>query len=374
MEERIMTEMPTLPGADKVSTFLSKKQKAWGTFGTILVLGAVAAGFYAAGPYLINLLNMAIAVVGKTIVLGVLVGLAAILWFLFSSKKFRALLWFLRAKFYRWFTSLMIRSNPLDIIYAYVNEYLGEKLKTIQQAADRVYGIRNEIHRNIENYQSQIQERVKQADALKSRYYKNNQWTNEDKRFQFQKISSEAGMLQTNLNKSQKRFERAEKYCDIMKKMQQAFEFYRDKTKFFADTLSADYREAQAMAKATQATSNALGGDARVDIYEQSVKYVQNQIALFTGQVDRFMQVAPQFLAEPEIHDMVSEDAMMKTLEQWDQASDQLMEQAENIGKAGQALSSGDTSQAVAIVISGEQKQLVPVQAGSAADRKKYGW
>jgi hypothetical protein len=369
-----MNEMPSLPGADKVSTFLSKKQKAWGNFGTLIVLGLLAIAFYAAGPFLINLLSMAITVVGKTIVLGVLVGLAAILWFLFSSKKFRAILWYLRAKFYRWFTSLMIKANPLDIIYAYVNEYLSEKLNTIRDAADHVYGIRNEIKNNIENYRSQINERVQQADALKSRFYKNDQWTNEDKRFQFQKISSEAGMLQTNLNKSEKRFDRAEKYCQIMKKMQQAFEFYRDKTKFFADTLSADYREAQAMAKATQATSSVLGGDARVDIYEQSVKYVQNQIALFTGQVDRFMQVAPQFMAESEIHDMVSEDAMMKTLDQWDKASDQLMEQAENIGKAGQALSSGDTDQAVAIVISGEQKQLVPIQVGKGEEKKKYRW
>lgn len=369
-----MNEMPTLPGADKVSTFLSKKQKGWGNLGALIVLGLLAVVFYFAANPLLHLLNLAISIVGKTIVLGVLVGLAAILWFLFSSKKFRAILWYLRAKFYRWFTSLMIKSNPLDIIYAYVNEYLSEKLNTIRDAADHVYGIRNEIKNNIANYTSQINERVQQADALKSRFYKSDQWTNEDKRFQFQKISSEAGMLQTNLNKSEKRFDRAEKYCQIMKKMQQAFEFYRDKTKFFADTLSADYREAQAMAKATQATTSALGGDARVDIYEQSVKYVQGQIALFTGQVDRFMEVAPQFMADPEIHDMVSEDAMMKTLDQWDQASDQLMEQAENIGKAGQALSSGDTDQAVAIVISGEQKQLVPIQAGKSNDKKKYTW
>ncbi len=369
-----MNEMPTLPGADKVGTFLSKKQKAWGNFGALIVFAALAIGLFAAAPFLIQLLNMSIAIVGKTIVLGILVGLAAILWFLFTSKKFRAILWYLRAKFYRKFTSLMIRSNPLDIIYAYVNEYLGEKLGIIGDAADRVYGIRNEIHQNIENYQSQIKERVQQAEALKSRYHKNNQWTDEDQRYLFQKISSEAGMLQTNLDKSKKRFERAEKYCQIMKKMQQAFEFYRDKTKFFADTLSADYREAQAMAKATQATSTVLGGDARVDIYEQSVKYVQGQIALFTGQVDRFMQVAPQFMAEPELQDMVSEDAMMKTLDQWDKATDQLMEQAENMDRAGQALSSGDTNQAVAIVISGEKKQLIPVQTGQADDKKKYGW
>ncbi|MCI0513010.1 hypothetical protein L0128_07365, partial [candidate division KSB1 bacterium] len=301
-------------------------------------------------------------------------GLAAILWFLFSSKKFRAILWYLRAKFYRKFTMLMIKSNPLDIIYAYVNEYLSEKLNTIRGAADRVYGIRNEIKQNVENYQTQIKERIQQADALKSRFYKNNQWTDEDKRFQFQKISSEAGMLQTNLKKSETRFERTEKYCQIMKKMQQAFEFYRDKTKFFADTLSADYREAQAMAKATQATSSVLGDDVHGDIYEQSVKYVQGQIALFTGQVDRFMQVAPQFLADREIHDIVSEDAMMKTLDQWDAATDQLMQQAENIGKAGQAISDGDTNQAVAIVISHEQKQVVPIQPGRAEDKKKYGW
>lgn len=369
-----MNEMPSLPGADKVTTFLSKKQKSWGKLGSLIVIALLAVGLYKLLPSLNILLGLAIGAVGKTIVLGILVALAAILWFVFSSKKFRAILWYWRARFYRWFTSLMIRSNPLDTIYAYVEEYLGEKLETIRGAADNVYGIRNEIKNNIQNYRSQINDRVKQAEALKSRFFKNDLWTDEDKRFQFQKISSEAGMLQTNLNKSEKRFERAEKYCQIMKKMQQAFEFYRDKTKFFADTLSADYREAQAMAKATQATSSALGGDARVDIYEQSVKYVQNQIALFTGQVDRFMEVAPQFMAESEIHDMVSEDAMMKTLDQWDKATEQLMEQAENIGKAGQALSAGDTNQAVAIVISGEQKQLVPIQAGKAEDKKKYSW
>ena len=146
-----MNEIPALPGADKVTTFLSKKQKAWGSFGTLIVLGLLAVGFYAAAPFLINLLNMGITIVGKTIVLGILVGLAAILWFMFSSKKFRAILWYLRARFYRWFTSLMIRSNPLDIIYAYVNEYLGEKLNTIRSAADNVYGIRNEIKNNIQN-------------------------------------------------------------------------------------------------------------------------------------------------------------------------------------------------------------------------------
>jgi hypothetical protein len=370
-----MNEMPTLPGADKVSTFISKREKAWGNFGMLLFVVALVSGFYVAAPFLINLLNMAISVVGKMVVLGVLAGVAALLWFLFSSKQFHAILWYWRAKFYRWFTSLMIKSGPLDVIYAYVNEYLGEKLDTIREAADRVYGIRNEIQQNIEKYQAQIRERIQQAETLKSRYYRNNQWSDEDKRFQFQKISSEAGMLQSNLDKSTKRFERAEKYCQIMKKMQQAFEFYRDKTKFFADTLAADYREAQAMAKATQATSSVLGGDPRSDIYEMSVKYVQGQIALFTGQVDRFMQVAPQFLAEPELHDMVSEDAMMKTLDQWDKASDQLMEQAENIDKAGQAMSSGDKNQVFAIVKSGDSRELVPVQNAPKTDeKKKYSW
>jgi hypothetical protein len=370
-----MSDMPTLPGADKVGSFISKREKTWGSFGTVLLVIALAFGFWAAAPFLISLLGMAITLVGKMVVLGGLVGLAALLWFLFSSKKFRAILYFWRAKFYRWFTSLMVKSGPLDVIYAYVNEYLGEKLETIRDAANRVYGIRNEIQQNIEKYQQQIRERMQQAETLKSRFYKNNQWIDEDKRYQFQKISSEAGMLQTNLDKSSKRFERAEKYCQIMKKMQQAFEFYRDKTKFFADTLSADYREAQAMAKATQATSSVLGGDAHSDIYEMSVKYVQGQIALFTGQVDRFMQVAPQFMAEPELHDMVSEDAMMKTLDQWDKASDQLMEQAENIDKAGQAMSSGDKNQVFAIVKSGDSRELVPVQAApKSEEKKKYSW
>jgi len=370
----MIDQMPALPGTDKVSAFISRKEKTWGNLGALLIIAVLAVGFYAAAPFLIKLLSMGITIVGKTIVLGILVGLAAILWFLFSSKKFRAILWYLRAKFYRWFTSLMIKSNPLDIIYAYVNEYLGEKLETIRDAADRVYGIRNEIRQNIENYQGQITERVKQADTLKNRFYKANQWTDEDKRYQFQKISSEAGMLQSNLDKSRTRFDRAEKYSQIMKKMQQAFEFYRDKTKFFADTLSADYREAQAMALATKATSSALGGGAHADIYEQSVKYVQSQIALFTGQVDRFMQVAPQFLAEPEIADMVSEDTMMKTLDQWDKATDQLLEQADNIDKAGQALSTGNNNQAIAIVASGDQKQFVPVQTSRGEEKKKYGW
>jgi hypothetical protein len=369
-----MNEMPTLPGADKVSSFISKREKTWGNLGALLLAAAVFFGFYAAAPFLIAWLNLAITVVGKMVVLAVLAAVAALLWFLFSSKQFHAILWYWRAKFYRWFTSLMIKSGPLDVIYAYVNEYLGQKLDTIREAADRVYGIRNEIKQNIENYQTQIRERIQQADTLKSRYYKNGQWTDDDKRYQFQKISSEAGMLQTNLDKSTKRFDRAEKYCQIMKKMQQAFEFYRDKTKFFADTLSADYREAQAMAKATQATSSVLGGDAHSDIYEMSVKYVQGQISLFTGQVDRFMQVAPQFLAEPELHDMVSEDSMMKTLDQWDQASDQLMQQAENMDKAGQAMSTGDKNQAYAIVKSGDSRELVPVQTGKSDEKKKYSW
>lgn len=370
-----MNDMPTLPGADKVNTFLSKREKAWGNFGVFLIILLLAGIFYVAAPTILTLLNYAIAAVGKMIVLGGLVGLAAILWFFLSSKKFRALLWYLRAKFYRKFTMLMVKTGPLDIIYAYVNEYLQEKLDTIQSAADHVYGIRNEIKQNIENYSAQIKERIKQAEALKSRFFSNNAWTDEDKRFQFQKISSEAGMLQANLEKSQKRLERAEKYCQIMKKMQQAFEFYRDKTKFFADTLAADYREAQAMAKATQATSSVLGGDSRSDIYEMSVKYVQNQIALFTGQVDRFMEVAPKFLAEPEIHDMVSEDAMMKTLEQWDKATEQLMQQADDIGKAGQALSSGNKTEALAIVTSGDKRELVPIQTPKKDDeKKKYSW
>lgn len=371
--------MPSLPGADKVSTFISKNEKVWGNFGTLLLMIALACGFFVAAPFLIHLLNLAITMVGKMIVLGALTGLAAVLWFVFSSKQFRAIMWYWRAKFYRWFTSLMIKTGPLDIIYAYVNEYLSEKLQTIVEAADRVYGVRNEIQQNIFYYQEQIGVRIQQAEALKARYYKNEIWTNDDKKFQFQKISSETGMLQANLDKSKKRFERAEKYCQIMKKMQQAFEFYRDKTRFFADTLAADYQEAAAMAKATQATSSVLGGDAHSNIYEMSVKYVQSQIALFTGQVDRFMQVAPTFLAEPELHDMVSEDAMMKTLDQWDQAADNLLQEADNVAKASEAISSGHTGEALAIVKAGDTRELVPVQAGNRKElthlnEKKYTW
>ncbi|RPI03105.1 MAG: hypothetical protein EHM72_02445, partial [Calditrichaeota bacterium] len=109
-----MNEMPSLPGAEKVSSFISKKEKAWGNFGVLLILAFLVIVFYLLAPFLITWLNLAITVVGKTIVLGVLVGLAAILWFLFTSKRFRAILWYWRAKFYRKFTLLMIKTGPMD--------------------------------------------------------------------------------------------------------------------------------------------------------------------------------------------------------------------------------------------------------------------
>jgi len=69
---------------------------------------------------------------------------------------------------------------------------------------------------------------------------------------------------------------------------------------------------------------------------------------------------------------------VMKTLDQWDNATDQMLQQAEDIGKAGQALSTGDPNQAVAIVTSGDRRELVPIMPGKSADnneeKKKYSW
>jgi len=50
------------------------------------------------------------------------------------------------------------------------------------------------------------------------------------------------------------------------------------------------------------------------------------------------------------------------------------MEQADNIDKAGKALSTGNKNQAIAIVASGDRKQFVPVQTSKGDEKKKYGW
>jgi predicted membrane protein len=156
----------------------------------------LAAAAYFALPHLIALLNLAITATSKMIVLGILVGLAAILWFVFTSKKFRAILWYLRAKFYRWFTSLMIKSNPLDIIYAYVDEYLSEKLNR-SACSDNVFGNSQRDQIQFRKLPIPDQERIQTSRCVKDRFYKTDKWIDEDNRFQFQKISSEAGMPQS---------------------------------------------------------------------------------------------------------------------------------------------------------------------------------
>jgi hypothetical protein len=86
-----------------------------------------------------------------------------------------------------------------------------------------------------------------------------------------------------------------------MKKMQKALILSRQ-NQIFRRQLSAVYRVAQDMAKANQATSSALGGDARVEIYEQSVKKcrLKSRVHRPGGSV---YGSRPQFMAESKILD-----------------------------------------------------------------------
>lgn len=369
-----MSDTPSLgkvPGMDKLNNFMTNKEKWVGKITTFIGIGVVGWVLYQVLPFLNKLLTWSMEAIGRMMVIGIMLVVALILWQIFTSKTFWAQVWYIRTILFRKITKLIVRVNPIETINAYVNEFLGEQLATVQGAVAKVLGAKEELKKDIDDYQNQVNEWVEQANALKNRFYNSNhnQWvdeggTNEDHHGEFIILSNQITMYNGQLKKSRARLEKLELYCAIMQKMAKALNFQIRNIRFFAEMLEKDYEQTQKMAIATEAASSVLGGNIKTDIYNEAVDYVKGQIADFTGKVDEFVNRAPEFLNAPDLENMAGEDRLMRALQEFEMSADQMYIKAQENSKA---LESGDLRSAI------RQRTPMSVTTGKTSSDRPSG-
>jgi hypothetical protein len=146
----------------KTKSFWERKE---GTTGMLFIAGLAVGGFFLAQavlPSILALLAVAIAVVGKTIVLVGLCSALAALLFIITNKNFLTLLRYGFKSVMRKITSMFVEIDPIGIMKNYIEDLL-EKYEVMKKNVNELKGRLNQLQTLITTNEKERQNQLMMA-------------------------------------------------------------------------------------------------------------------------------------------------------------------------------------------------------------------
>jgi len=285
----------------------------------MLTLGLIGlGGFFLAQavlPAIIGLLGMAIAVVGKTIVLGILCAVAAALVFVLTNKKFLVLMGYMFKSVMRAVTGWFVEIDPIGIMKSYIDDMKDKKTLMVDRT--------NKLSGQMRVCQEQINRNARDAEtSLNTAKVAHDQGKNS----LFTVNARMAGRLkQSNMTLQ-----------DLMNRMTL---LYRALTKYSeaADTVIADLtsevkvREQErsmilASHTAMRAAMSILNGDGdKKEMFDQAMEFVVDDYGKKLGEIEDFMSSSQTFIDGLDLQNGVFEEQALKQLATWESKADSIL-------------------------------------------------
>jgi hypothetical protein len=312
------------------NTFLTKNEKFWGNL-TMIAFGL--GGFlvlYTVMPFISNFLGMAIGIVGKTALLGTMLGLIGIAVVTVLDPRFQNWLWYKRAILYRKLTQRMVKNDPIGVARAYIVEFLQPKYDAVQSAYNVIMGNKQRVMAIIETKKEELAESVSIANTLKRRSFKNNVWNNDDDYQTFRVQSNKTGLLDKAIKNAEKRVEFIQKYALIHEKIARALDFKIKTYINFLDMLVTDYQVAQEIEATASIAKETLGDSGiKAETYQMAVDLIRDKTAESIGTVEALMRMAPTALMESDLQGDAFADKLLAQLNSLDQSTDTFFSETE---------------------------------------------
>lgn len=302
-------------GNAKIKSFWERPEGTTGmvTVG-LLLLGAYFGGM-AIFPSLLTWLGLATAVVGKTIVLGVLCGILAGILFLATNSRVQTLVSFVFKSAMRKITSAFIEIDPIGIMKSYI-ETLQEKKEKFDNNKTSLKKQCRACAEQISAVELEIQKDTRLARAAQD--------------------SGNAGQLRVHGKNMERNTEQVGRMKNTLAKMEMLYQFlckYSDATDLVIQDMMNDVRSRERDMQYSTTANNAMrsawdilkGAGAGKDMYDEAMEFALNDYANKMGEIEDFMISTQSIMEGIDLQNGVWEQAALEKLSSFESKTESLL-------------------------------------------------
>ncbi len=289
-----------------------------GTTGMITI-GVLALGLYALAksllPSILNLLDMAIAVVGKAIVLTAGCALLFALIYVLTSRSFQTAVSAIFKSAMRAVTGKIVEIDPIGIMRNYIDTLKSKKVVMDRNVA-ALNGQITLIKQRIEKNKNNMDNAMRTAAVAKDR----------GMQMQFSLQARSAGRLEkSNITYQQ--------MLDKMTILYRALKKYQEATAVTIADLTEEVQvrsdEREAIIKASRAMNGAMsilrGSGPEKELFDQAMEFTVADYGQRLGEIDDFMDTTKSILEGMDLQNGVYDVAALEKLSAWEQRADSLV-------------------------------------------------
>lgn len=320
----------------KIKSFWEKPEGNTGMFVMAAGIIAVAVGAWYALPIIIILLS--------NVLYATFLGLSvAAVFGLIMNDKFRFLCSSMFQSAMRVVTGLFIAVDPIGILKNYLEEMI-ERLQKIERHIKDLCGQVVKLESNIKERTQNINHYMKLAQQAK----KTNQ--------------TDIAALNANKAAREKHFvdklsvtlEKMRGVNDILSKMKKNLNYLYEDTEHEVEIQEAEYESIKSASKAMKGAEALIEGDNNKAMFEQTMEYIANDIAMKLGEMDRFMDTSQNFITTMDLNNAIFNEEGLELLAQWEKNGPSIMDYEKNRGQKIRVDSSGSSG-----TISAEEQEQI---------------
>lgn len=366
-----MDSLPQIPSpGGRKNTFLLGKEKFWGglvTAGLVILAGMI---FYSIAPFILTLLGMAIAVIGKLIVLGALAVVVAVILAIALNPRTWELINYQYAILARKITKAMVRMDPVEVLRAYSHEFLERKLAIFVEKLTIVKQQVVKLLRLINDNKQRRDEAFDEAASLKQQSYDEGtkSWASEDDQNAFRLRSQEVMQRDASNERLTAQCDRLQLLEKVLTKFQRAFKYKIDEIQLWVEIYGSEYEALKGAAEAGQEAMSVVVPDEKKKIFDLTVETMRDDMAMFQGQFETALDLAGQMTSSMDIKGGAAEMKVMAALQQLDTNADALISAAE---QKNNVLASRDAGKIVGMVT--DRPKTAVIQPVDLRSTRKYG-
>lgn len=298
-----MDSLPTSTSSDgqSLKSFWSKPE---GKASLIFLAGVGCVLFYFWGvilPFLIMTLQ-------NTLYFGLLCGAVALLVFLLTNTQIRTMVWYLWKTFMRHLAGLIIEIDPIAILKSYIRD-LEDKASELWEKITELAGAEEKLGAKIKKNDQDAEELLRMASKAREM----------GKNDAAQLNALKAGGLKSMNEKLMPLFGNMQRLHAFLDKAFKASDFTVKQAKIQVELKETEYEAIKTGSKALRSAMSVFKGDPdKRAMFEQSIDYINDDMAKKVAEMKRIMEFSSEFIDNADIEAGVNQDKGMTLLDEYE--------------------------------------------------------
>ncbi len=249
-----------------------------------------------------------VATLANTLYAGILFGVIALLVFLLTNKQVRTMVWYLWRTFMRFMVGLVIQIDPIAILKSYIAD-LEDKARTLFNKISELAGAEEKLGAKIRKNDEDADTELQTASKAKSMGKADAAQLHAMKAAGLKSMNEKLLPLYGNMQRLHAFLDRAYKASDLV--VRQA--------KIQVELKEAEYDAIKTGSKALRSAMSVFKGDPdKRAMFEQSIDYINDDMAKKVGEMKRIMEFSAEFIDNADIETGVSSDKGMALLDDYE--------------------------------------------------------